>query len=90
MKLKLRITLDELLQKENKTKEEEIISLDALLYYLDEKITSLDDDCCGDECCHGDCDDECCCDGGCGDDCCCDGGCSDDEDSCHYGCSCKH
>ena len=76
--------------KNNKTKEEEIISLDALLYYLDEKITSLDDDCCGDECCHGDCDDECCCDGGCGDDCCCDGGCSDDEDSCHYGCSCKH
>ena len=76
--------------KNNKTKEEEIISLDALLYYLDEKITSLDDDCCGDECCHGDCDDECCCDGGCGDDCCCDGGCSDDEDSCHHGCSCKH
>lgn len=76
--------------KNNKTKEEEIISLDALLYYLDEKLTSSDDDCCGDECCHGDCDDECCCDGGCGDDCCCDGGCSDDEDSCHYGCSCKH
>ena len=76
--------------KNNKTKEEEIISLDALLYYLDEKITSLDDDCCGDEFCHGDCDDECCCDGECGDDCCCDGGCSDDEDSCHYGCSCKH
>ena len=76
--------------KNNKTKEEEIISLDALLYYLDEKLISSDDDCCGDECCHGDCDDECCCDGGCGDDCCCDGGCSDDEDSCHYGCSCKH
>ena len=86
--------------KNNKTKEEEIISLDALLYYLDEKITSLDDDCCGDGCCHGDCDDECCCDdgcgddcccdGGCGDDCCCDGGCSDDEESCHHECSCKH
>ena len=76
--------------KNNKTKEEEIISLDALLYYLDEKLTSSDDDCCGDECCHGDCDDECCCDGECGDDCCCDGGCSDDEDSCHHGCSCKH
>ena len=70
--------------KNNKTKEEEIISLDALLYYLDEKITSLDDDCCGDEFCHGDCDDEC------GDGSCCDGGCSDDEDSCHHGCSCKH
>ena len=70
--------------KNNKTKEEEIISLDALLYYLDEKLTSSDDDCCGDEFCHGDCDDEC------GDGCCCDGGCSDDEDSCHYGCSCKH
>ncbi|MDD6263574.1 MAG: histidine--tRNA ligase [bacterium] len=76
--------------KNNKTKEEEIISLDALLYYLDEKLTLSDDDCCGDECCHGDCDDECCCDGECGDDCCCDGGCSDDEDSCHHGCSCKH
>ena len=86
--------------KNNKTKEEEIISLDALLYYLDEKITSLDDDCCGDGCCHGDCDDkcccddgcgdDCCCDGGCGDDCCCDGGCSDDEESCHHECSCKH
>lgn len=86
--------------KNNKTKEEEIISLDALLYYLDEKITSLDDDCCGDDCCHGDCDDkcccdggcgdDCCCDGGCGDDCCCDGGCSDDEESCHHECSCKH
>ena len=76
--------------KNNKTKEEEIISLDALLYYLDEKITSLDDDCCGDGCCHGDCDDECCCDDGCGDDCCCDGGCSDDEESCHHECSCKH
>ncbi len=37
--------------KNNKTKEEEIISLDALLYYLDEKITSSDADCCGDECC---------------------------------------
>ena len=76
--------------KNNKTKEEEIISLDALLYYLDEKLASSDDDWCGDECCHGDCDDECCCDGECGDDCCCDGGGSDDEDSCHYGCSCKH
>ena len=86
--------------KNNKTKEEEIISLDALLYYLDEKITSLDDDCCGDGCCHGDCDDKCCCDDGCGDDCCCDGrcgddcccdgGCSDDEESCHHECSCKH
>ena len=70
--------------KNNKTKEEEIISLDALLYYLDEKLTSSEDDCCGDGFCHGDCDDEC------GDGCCCDGGCSDDEDSCHYGCSCKH
>lgn len=66
--------------KNNKTKEEEIISLDALIYYLDEKLTSLDDGCCDDECCHG----------GCGDDCCCDGECSDDEGSCHHGCSCGH
>ncbi len=77
--------------KNNKTKEEEIISLDALLYYLDEKITSLDDDCCGDGCCHGDCDDKCCCDDGCGDDCCCDGGCGDDcccDGGCGDDCCC--
>lgn len=52
--------------KNNKTKEEEIISLDVLIYYLDEQLnTGVDDDyheChCGNE--------ECSCDGDCGDDC---------------------
>ena len=43
--------------KNNKTKEEEIISLDVLIYYLDEKLnTGLEDD---DECC-GECDGDCC------------------------------
>lgn len=45
--------------KNNKTKEEEIISLDVLIYYLDEKLNTgveeIDDDCCGLDCdgsCH--------------------------------------
>ena len=60
--------------KNNKTKEEELISLDALLYYLDEKISSMDDDSC-------DC--------GCGT-CECDGECDhDDEDECHSCGCCK-
>ena len=48
--------------KNNKTKEEEIISLDALLYYLDEKMSAMDDEeSCGCGCgcsseCGGDCD----------------------------------
>ena len=58
--------------KNNKTKEEDVVSLDALIYYLDEKL--VDDDCdCGD--CHCDnceCGDEC----NCGEDCHC-------EDDCH-------
>ena len=51
--------------KNNKTKEEEVISLDALIYYLDEKLTTEveEDECdcgCGhhhehDECEHGEC-----------------------------------
>lgn len=46
--------------KNNKTKEEEIISLDVLIYYLDEKLNTgvedIDDECsCGGEC-DGDCD----------------------------------
>ena len=46
--------------KNNKTKEEEIISLDAIIYYLDEKLnTNLDDE---DEC---GCEDECCTDDHC-------------------------
>lgn len=44
--------------KNNKTKEEEIISLDVLMYYLDEKLSSCDDECSCDEC---SCDDECSC-----------------------------
>ena len=37
--------------KNNKTKEEEIISLDALIYYLDEKLNTGLDECeCGDDC----------------------------------------
>ena len=39
--------------KNNQTKEEEIISLDVLIYYLDEKLTTDSDDCdcgCGHEC----------------------------------------
>ena len=52
--------------KNNKTKEEEIISLDVLIYYLDEQLASMEDD---DECgcgCHEDgcnCDDDCDCTG---------------------------
>lgn len=48
--------------KNNKTKEEEIISLDALIYYLDEKLTIDSDDCDCDHDCNGDCGhDECHC-----------------------------
>ncbi len=61
--------------KNNKTKEEEIISLDALIYYLDEKLNSdLDDDEC--DCgCHG-VDSECHCHNG-------DEGCCENNCSCH-------
>ena len=48
--------------KNNQTKEEEIISLDVLIYYLDEKLTTDSDDCdcgceheCTGECDHGGC-----------------------------------
>lgn len=55
--------------KNNKTKEEEIISLDALLYYLDEKTSAMDDEdgcnCCGGSC-SSECDGDCDCDDGCG------------------------
>ncbi len=62
--------------KNNKTKEEEIISLDALIYYLDEKLNTMEDD----DCC---CDDDCECEDGChcGDDCHC-------VDDCHCGDDC--
>ena len=39
--------------KNNKTKEEEVISLDVLIYYLDEKLNSIEDDL--DECSCGEC-----------------------------------
>ena len=57
--------------KNNKTKEEEIISLDVLIYYLDEKLNSgvEEDTCgCGNDCHCGDecsCDDDCHCESGC-------------------------
>ncbi|MDD6756584.1 MAG: histidine--tRNA ligase [bacterium] len=52
--------------KNNKTKEEEIISLDVLIYYLDEQLnTGVEED--YHECHCGE--DECHCDGDCGDDC---------------------
>lgn len=41
--------------KNSKTKEEEIISLDALIYYLDEKLTIDSDDCDCDHECNGEC-----------------------------------
>lgn len=53
--------------KNTKTKEEEIISLDVLIYYLDEKLSGDDYDV---ECLCGHChDDDEECDGNCGDDC---------------------
>lgn len=58
--------------KNNKTKEEEIISLDALIYYLDEKTSAMEDD-----------EDGCCCCGGCSSEC--DGDCDCDDDGCGCG-----
>ena len=58
--------------KNNKTKKEEIISLDALIYYLDEKL-SEEDDCYGEEC---SCGDDCCG----SDNCSCGGDCHHHED----------
>ena len=59
--------------KNNKTKEEEIISLDALIYYLDEKTSAMEDDD----------DDGCGCCGGCSSEC--DGDCDCDDDDCGCG-----
>lgn len=56
--------------KNNLTKEEEIISLDVLIYYLDEQLKALDvENECGCEHCHNDEEKECDCDGNCGGDC---------------------
>ena len=64
--------------KNNETKEEELISLDVLMYYIDEKLNTG----CEDEYC--DCDDEDC---HCGDDCSCEGDCHCEHD--HHECNCK-
>ncbi|MCI8460710.1 MAG: histidine--tRNA ligase [Bacilli bacterium] len=54
--------------KNNKTKEEEIISLDVLIYYLDEQLNAMDNE--EDECGCGHCHDEAHeCSGECGGDC---------------------
>jgi len=63
---------DEVKIKNNKTKEEVVVGIDYLMYYLDEHLSDELDDCCGDNCC--DCHDEehghdCDCDGSCGDNC---------------------
>jgi hypothetical protein len=68
--------------KNNKTKEEEKVELDYLMYYLDEQLAT-DDECncgcsCGDDC---ECGDECNCGCDCGEDCTCD-------DDCHCGDNC--
>ncbi len=62
--------------KNNKTKEEEIVSLDALIYYLDEMLNTNVDDDCDCDCCH---DDDCCCEDSC-----------DCDDSCNCGSECHH
>lgn len=56
------LTNNEIKIKNNKTKEEEIISLDVLIYYLDEKLTTDSDECdcgcsheCSCECDHDEC-----------------------------------
>ena len=56
------LTNNEVKIKNNKTKEEEIISLDVLIYYLDEKLTTDSDECdcgcsheCSCECDHDEC-----------------------------------
>lgn len=65
--------------KNNKTKEEEVISLDVLIYYLDEKLNTCDDDC---DCCYDDC--------GCEDGCDCEHECHCDDDcDCGHECHCE-
>ena len=76
--------------KNNSTKEEDVISLDVLIYYLDEKLNAGDDcDCgCGEEC-------DCGCQEGlectCGHECHCgtECDCHDDEYACNCGDSCN-
>ena len=73
--------------KNNKTKQEDVISLDVLIYYLDEMCNTgcdCDDDdcCCGHDC---DCDDDC----DCGDECTCGDDCKcTEENHCSDNCRC--
>lgn len=84
---------NEIKVKNNKTKEETTISIDALIYFLDEKL--IED--CSCECDNCSCDNECTCGDDCNctkdDNCGCLEGCSccDDECSCeHDDCNCSH
>ena len=77
--------------KNNKTKEEDVISLDVLIYYLDEQLNTGDCDCgCDDEYCDCGHDHGCDCDESC--DCGCQEGyectCGDDEHDCGCGGDC--
>ncbi len=83
--------------KNNKTKEEEVISLDVLIYYLDEHLNSdlFGDDCdCGCGCQEGvecTCGDDCKCKHDCDCDENCDCGCQEGvECTCGDDCKCKH
>ena len=72
---------DEVKIKNNKTKEEELVPIDYLLYFLDEHLEEedYDLDSCGCGCGHGDkhkCDDDCDC------------GCKDHKKGCSCGCGC--
>ena len=49
---------DEVKVKNNTTKEEELIGIDYIMYYLDEHLSSDNDSCCDDDCCW---DDDCHC-----------------------------
>lgn len=64
--------------KNNKTKEEELVDIDYILYYLDENLIETNDDCdCGCDHNHAcECDDDC----QCGDDC----HCNDEDHECRY------
>ena len=82
---------DEVKIKNNKTKEEELVGIDYLMYYLDEQLQDDSDDCCCAEC-DGNCDcshehnHECSCshDCDCGDDCYCN-----DNYRCNDECNCN-
>lgn len=56
---------DEVKIKNNKTKEEELVGIDYLMYFLDEQLQDEFDDCCCDDGCSCGHDHECDCDGEC-------------------------